>query len=332
MDSSFALDNISVCEVEFEARHNWDIKIVVDPVVKATTRVEKITPLTMTSIFSRDNMKFNFEFSDSPEYNKMIDELKHLRYFSEPSSDDNTKKIFAVGILNLAEKTLKEFVKGVDYDDFDIGKNRFFKKEYYEKYTFDDDKNVGHDNYMYYYYKKHEVALSSCASLEKGVDYDIYDESKKCYYKKQYIPVVLDKFTHSFVQGVDYDEVETVKVDKYYKKQYLQTDVSLFSLSRKTVNEFSINFQARLDNNGDCSTTLFIQVQPYLGDDYPFVLRKMKSQIALTEEETHPPTTIPKRKYILFVDEFTAKSATREEVQKIFYQSNIIIIFWISFA
>jgi hypothetical protein len=68
---------------------------------------------------------------------------------------------------------------------------------------------------------------------------------------------------------------------------------------------------------------LFIEIKPSLGDDYPCVLRKMKTQITLTNTKYK---TKYKKKYILLVDNFNSNVTTIDEIKTIFKQSNISVI------
>jgi hypothetical protein len=61
----------------------------------------------------------------------------------------------------------------------------------------------------------------------------------------------------------------------------------------------------------------FLEIKPLLGNDYPNVLRKMKTQMKLSK--------IPHS--ILFVDKFSSESTTVEQLIEIFYESNICIVF-----
>lgn len=67
------------------------------------------------------------------------------------------------------------------------------------------------------------------------------------------------------------------------------------------------------------------ELKPTLSDDYPCVLRKMKTQIELTENcKTFADLT---KVYILLIGNFTSTQTSKEELIKIFKQSNIKVIF-----
>jgi len=78
-----------------------------------------------------------------------------------------------------------------------------------------------------------------------------------------------------------------------------------------------------------------IEIKPLLGDDYPCVLRKMKTQIELTKNEYTIKEPKPGEyswkyvpsNYVLLVKEFNANSTTKEQLIQIFNQSRIKIIF-----
>lgn len=74
------------------------------------------------------------------------------------------------------------------------------------------------------------------------------------------------------------------------------------------------------------------ELKPSLGDDYPCVLRKMKTQIELTKNDKHIKKEfidydVVFAKYILIIGNFTSKYTTKEELVSIFKQSNIKVIF-----
>lgn len=75
-----------------------------------------------------------------------------------------------------------------------------------------------------------------------------------------------------------------------------------------------------------CNITVCCELKPFLSDDYPCVLRKLKTQINLTENDK---TTFEKmnKKYILIIGKFTSTTTSITELRAIFKQSNIRIIF-----
>lgn len=64
-----------------------------------------------------------------------------------------------------------------------------------------------------------------------------------------------------------------------------------------------------------------VEIKPMLGDDYPCVLRKMKTQMEFTKRDCYI------HHYILLIKEFNAKSTTKEQLITIFNQSKIKVVF-----
>jgi hypothetical protein len=69
----------------------------------------------------------------------------------------------------------------------------------------------------------------------------------------------------------------------------------------------------------DCVSTLYIEIKPLLGDDYPNVLRKMNTQIKLTNDSDG--------RYILLIGEYASSTTSKEQLIQIFKQSKIRVVF-----
>jgi len=80
---------------------------------------------------------------------------------------------------------------------------------------------------------------------------------------------------------------------------------------------------------------LCCEIKPTLGDDYPEVLRKMKTQQILSEKDEDwkdwrrrgEQSPLYKITYLLIIGSFESKAASREQLIEIFKQSNIIVKF-----
>jgi hypothetical protein len=79
-------------------------------------------------------------------------------------------------------------------------------------------------------------------------------------------------------------------------------------------------------NSLDADIDIYIEIKPLLGDDYPCVLRKMSTQIELTNQKYIREKTKTPR-YALLLKEFKSTTTTIDELVKIFKQSNIHVIF-----
>ena len=71
------------------------------------------------------------------------------------------------------------------------------------------------------------------------------------------------------------------------------------------------------DLGGDGSS-LFVDVCPYLGEEYPHVLRDLKRKIPDSEDSSH--------KYVLLVDECSVESCEWEDLVDIFDQHDIVLV------
>ena len=85
-----------------------------------------------------------------------------------------------------------------------------------------------------------------------------------------------------------------------------------------------------IDCRGDCNNgcyftfadihlSIYIEIKPLMGDDYPNVLRKMTTQKKLTDDEDGV--------YILFINEYSSSSTSKEQLIQIFGRSGIRAVF-----
>lgn len=77
-------------------------------------------------------------------------------------------------------------------------------------------------------------------------------------------------------------------------------------------------------------TKIFCEIKPLLSDDYPNVLRKMKTQITLQKElnqKSHFPGDRNHYIYVLILKEFVSNTVSKDQLIQIFDNSDIHIIF-----
>ncbi len=115
-----------------------------------------------------------------------------------------------------------------------------------------------------------------------------------------------------------------------YKKEYWKEEKNI--LKKYFIDIFNFkNCYVNNENEGvDVSILLikpsiYIEVKPLLGDDYPNVLRKMKQQVNITSCDKD--NRLCKKLYILLVKDFASSTTTKEQLIEIFQQSNIKVIF-----
>lgn len=117
--------------------------------------------------------------------------------------------------------------------------------------------------------------------------------------------------------------------NKHYEKyrlQYYEDIINKYCdnnvyVQKINENQYKISIKICNYNYAVCC-----ELKPTLSDDYPVVLRKLKTQIELTQNDN---TTFKKLKkiYILIVGSFTSIHVSKEQLITIFKQSNIKIIF-----
>ena len=76
-----------------------------------------------------------------------------------------------------------------------------------------------------------------------------------------------------------------------------------------------------LDKNSSC---IFVEIKPCLGDDFPAVLRQIKSNSEINIGRGHKQEIGGDK--VLIIDKFTAEGATLEQVKKVFSLSDIKLL------
>lgn len=155
-------------------------------------------------------------------------------------------------------------------------------------------------------YIKYEDVLK-CSSLD-NVD---YLKRQKKEYENEYIKNYEKKFNEQY---------EKYRL-QYYRdiiKKYCNKNVYV---KKTNENQYKLLIDICHYNNAICC-----ELKPTLSDDYPVVLRKLKTQIELTQNDK---TNFEKlnKKYILIIGSFTSIDVSKKQLITIFKQSNIKVIF-----
>jgi hypothetical protein len=94
--------------------------------------------------------------------------------------------------------------------------------------------------------------------------------------------------------------------------------------------QFRKNYELTDENHSLDFGEVYCNIQPLLGDDYTYILRKMKGQIELTENytknEKDESVEYFKNKYVLIIKEFISTTTTIQQLRTIFRTSDIQII------
>ena len=146
-----------------------------------------------------------------------------------------------------------------------------------------------------------------CSSLD-NVD---YLKRQKKEYENEYIKKYEKKFNEQY---------EKYRLQYYIDiiKKYCNKNVYI---EKTNENQYKLSIDICHYNNAICC-----ELKPTLSDDYPVVLRKLKTQIELTQNDK---TNFEKlnKKYILIIGSFTSIDVSKEQLITIFKQSNIKVIF-----
>jgi uncharacterized protein (DUF3820 family) len=160
--------------------------------------------------------------------------------------------------------------------------------------------------------------------LEYFKEYDISKLDKH----KTFVNVEFEgKFNWDIVIKIDCYEPAFTFRDEYNKlnrDKLLQHFLYIFPELKNNCNINMFNNQTKYAyyHSIGIKSTTFVEIKPLLGDDYPCVLRKMKQQITLTEQQRNK-----KGKYVLLVKDFATSTTTKEQLIQIFEQSNIKVVF-----
>jgi len=148
-----------------------------------------------------------------------------------------------------------------------------------------------------------------------------------------------DKYNWDFIlYYTDYQHITLKTKTNDIKKSSLYNILGKHNFKynpRETISVLDTYIEEKDEEHFVCIDTLCnkgvvcCELKPSLGDDYPCVLRKMKTQIELTNNDKNFQRCkqIKFRKYILIIGNFTSKYTTKEDLISIFKQSDIKVIF-----
>lgn len=143
---------------------------------------------------------------------------------------------------------------------------------------------------------------------------------------------------HNKLQNIFLDHKNIEQFIKYIiRKHNLKNYLSKFPLEAEFEGKFNWDVIIKdLKLGEQFYNMICIEIKPLLGDDYPNVLRKMKQQIKLISEErivnnngykTYSRKNTDKHLPVLLIGKFESSTTTKEELIKIFKNSDIDIEF-----
>ena len=134
--------------------------------------------------------------------------------------------------------------------------------------------------------------------------------------------------TNSSSKTPEHNKIQNLFLDEAFVRKFHKKDFEKHSC----IFEFTYNWDVRLSITGKTYVNryghedflepiYYIEVKPVLGDDYPSVLRKMSTQILLTEKSDMLGI------YVLLIDKFESAITTKDQLITIFKQSQIKVKF-----
>jgi len=166
------------------------------------------------------------------------------------------------------------------------------------------------------------------------LEYNVYLYGKYEEYKEKIKYPFLEpcKTLKRKLQQIKEDYIRTY--EEKYEKKYKEYRTTFYNDLLKKYIKPSV-FDVRVDENNVYSidvkmawgrNVLCCEIKPTLSDDYPCVLRKLKTQIELTNVDKGYFQKINK-KYVLIIGSFTSNNTSVEQLISIFNQTGIKIVF-----
>lgn len=130
--------------------------------------------------------------------------------------------------------------------------------------------------------------------------------------------------------------LENINIQKLISKVLFdKTDIEPNTKQYKCITTFECFFNLDMSienieiNNLDCDNykqypNMYIEFSSKLGDDYPYLLRKIRAQKKRMEEKDK---SINNSKYVLLINEFISSTITKEQLIQIFGEFFIQIVF-----
>lgn len=175
-----------------------------------------------------------------------------------------------------------------------------------------------------HYYDIQEIILTSNLETEQ-ID--------KIKYKEQYD--IKEKYKN------DYAENYENNFNKHYEKYRLKYYEDILKYYEDILNHDTFLYVRKSNENQydliinicNIDNSVYCELKPSLSDDYPCVLRKLQTQIKLTNNEYGRKYNFGlasdrrKLSLILLIESFTSKYTSKEQLIEIFKQHNIKVIF-----
>lgn len=248
--------------------------------------------------YKKEFSQVSYKKESSENFENIIfkeDQYKILKNIIDDENASEKEKNF---VENLFLDKIKDFEKS--WEKNNIKPNQIKKMDLPTPF------NVNETFYLYGEYNKYEEVLKTryidTASFLKR-------EKEKCEKK----------------DNSQYDKIFNNEYEKFRYVYYKNFLARFLDKESYFVNKMDKNQYKCIINFWNMNCCIFCELKPVLGDDYPHVLRKMKTQIELTKTDKNFRRS--SKKYVLIVEKFESLHCSKEQLILIFNQANISIIF-----
>lgn len=258
----------------------------------------------------------NTEDSRTPEHNRLqnmfLDIKNQLKLVNLILGTNNGKKFkrnFESMILD------EDFIKNFDSSTFKNFDSSTFKIQEESSFATQNDIAIGSNGWFVPEFDR-RISGQSKIVFEDKYNWDLV------LYYEDYQGVVFE--TKPDISNLIKNDETLYDILKKYNFKYSSRNRvdELDALITKTKPNYKVEIEAV------CKSIAFLcELKPVLSDDYPCVLRKMKTQIELTQKKGHGFCDDFLQCYVLIIGSFESSSTSKEQLIEIFKQSNIRVIF-----
>jgi len=322
-------DIIHFGKIEFESKFNWDF--VFDPrfVLQSNKDNENIEFLKYKTDYLVNFDKYHTEIFEIIKENFVnIQEKKNKEYYIDLEKNKLDIKEWEVKNKKLPENQKynkpyelleRDFIlenEGKEYSPYNDKRNNYICKLKDVLYTLGSEFINTFNNW--YDYKKIKQSY-------EDITLTLFNKSLTLQEYLKIYPTIKEKIEgEEYQYYIRYNYYNKIRKN-YYNNMFKGLNASINYCS----NEFKISIDMSIiginvySDRFDYDSKIYAEIKPLLGDDYPCVLRKLKTQIEFTRKSISKDYI----KSYLIIDKFESSSATKEQLITIFNQTNINILF-----
>ena len=341
--------------VKFEDKFNWDLVLYRGNNSCSLTSIdeeyelgEKIKYRKEYDILEKQKYIDKItEYDDKIKIREKYDSIMIEKFKKDMQTYLENKELNERQVYQYEIKIKNYYEKKEEYKKsklFEICREYKISVIYYNKCSSNEKRII--DNMLDEYMKEYELKNKSPVCVYKLKMPEMFDISKDV--DNSNIPEEYkEKYTIQNSYGYKYFEFNSVRSFKYDKEKYIEDYDKYYEknfekhyeTNRKSYYENMFNgfspyvslidnkYIIRISQHIYKSGAICCELKPSLSEDYPCVLRKLKTQIELTKNDKTTFYTLHDKIWVLIIGEFNSTNTSREQLITIFNQSEIRIIF-----